>query len=124
MANPNPNTSGLKPFKPGTSGNPGGLTAEQAEKRKANRDKAFAIEERLLKALADDMTENEAAVLGHIRGDVLRLIHTAIERVDGKPKSSVDLSSEDGSMSQPSKIEIISVGVDALKAKHGVDSDD
>lgn len=98
-------------WKAGQSGNPGGLTAEQAEKRKANRDAAFAIEEKLLKALAEDMTENEAQVLGHIRGDVLRLIHTAIERVDGKPTQAVDNTSSDGSMSMPNRVEIVSVDV-------------
>lgn len=85
-------------FKPGTSGNAGGLTAEQIEKRKANRDKAFAIEEKLLAAIEQDLTENEADALNHVRSDVLRLIHTAIERYDGKPTQQVDSVSSDGSM--------------------------
>jgi len=110
---PHPDTQ----FKPGQSGNPGGLTAEQIALRKANRDRAFAIEEKLLSALEKDMTENEAAILQHIRADVLKLIHTAIERVDGKPKSSVDLSSEDGSMSAPTRIELVAVA--PKKAKEG-----
>lgn len=98
MANHNPNTSGLTPFKPGQSGNPGGLTKEQIEKRKANRDKAFAIEEKLLAAIETDLTDNEAHALQHVRSDVLRLIHTAIERYDGKPTQQVDSVSSDGSM--------------------------
>ena len=92
---PNPDTQ----FRSGQSGNPGGFTAEQVEKRKANRDRAIALEEKMLAALEVDMTDNEQAILSHIRADVLRLIHTAIERVDGKAKQAVDLSSEDGSMS-------------------------
>lgn len=97
MGNPNPSPETR--FQPGQSGNPGGMTAEQVEKRRQNRDRAFAIEEKLLAALEKDMTENEAQVLEHVRSDVLRLIHTAIERVDGKPKQSVDLESPQGTMS-------------------------
>lgn len=102
---PNPATQ----FKPGQSGNPGGFTAEQAEQRKRNRDRAIALEEKMLAALESDMTENEQAILGHIRADVLRLIHTAIERVDGKPKQAVDLSSEDGTMTPPQIVRIEAV---------------
>ena len=102
---PNPDTQ----FRSGQSGNPGGFTAEQIEKRKANRDKAFALEEKMLAALEKDMTDNEQAILSHIRADVLRLIHTAIERVDGKAKQAVDLSSEDGSMSPPTTVKIEAV---------------
>lgn len=98
MAKGNPNPSPETRWKPGQTGNPGGMTKEQAEKRKANRDKAFAIEEKLLAALEQELTENEAAALEHIRADVLRLIHTAIERVDGKPKQQIDNTSSDGSM--------------------------
>jgi len=96
-------------FKPGVSMNPGGITKEQALKRKANRDVAFALEEKMLAALAHDMSENEAAILGHIRADVLRLIHTAIEREDGKPMQRVDNVSSDSTMSPPSRIEIVAV---------------
>ena len=91
-------------FKPGTSGNSGGMTSEQAAKRKANRDAAFALEERLLAALKKDMDANEARILEHIRADVLRLIHTAIEREDGKAVARVDNTSSDGSFTVPSKI--------------------
>lgn len=91
-------------FKPGTSGNSGGMTREQAAKRKANRDAAFALEERMLAALKKDMDEREAAALEHIKADVLRLIHTAIEREDGKAVARVDNTSSDGSFTVPSKI--------------------
>ena len=96
MANENPSPETR--FKPGQSGNPGGLTKEQIEKRRANRDKAFAIEEKLLAAIESDLTENEANALQHVRSDVLRLIHTAIERYDGKPQQHIDNTSSDGSM--------------------------
>lgn len=96
-------------FKPGCVGNPGGMTTEQAAKRKANRDKAFALEERMLAALEKDMTEDESRILGHIRADVLRLIHTAIEREDGKPVSRQEHSNPDGSLSPPSVVQIVPV---------------
>ena len=91
-------------FKPGKSGNEGGMTSEQAAKRKANRDAAFALEERMLAALKKDMDDNEARILEHIRADVLRLIHTAIEREDGEAVARVDNTSSDGSFTVPSKI--------------------
>lgn len=96
-------------FKPGTSGNPGGMDSEQAAKRKANRDAAFALEERMIKAIAKDMDEDETRILNHIRADVLKLIHTAIEREDGKPVARVDNTSSDGSMSMPTRVEIVAV---------------
>ncbi len=99
---PNPSTQ----FKSGQSGNPGGMTPEQAEKRRANRDAAFELETKMLAALTKDMTENEAAILDHIRSDVLRLIHTAIERVDGKPTQPQEITSPDGSAG-PSVIRIV-----------------
>jgi hypothetical protein len=91
-------------FKPGQSGNPGGVTSQQMEKRRANRDAAFELEERLLKALKRDMDERESNIVDHIRADVLKLIHVAIEREDGKPVARVDNTSSDGSMSLPSRI--------------------
>lgn len=94
-------------WKPGQSGNPGGLTLEQAAKRKASRDKAAALEERMLDALKTAMDDNEKGIVDHIRADVLKLIHTAIEREDGKPTAHVDNTSSDGSMTLPSKIQLV-----------------
>ena len=113
MGNPNPSPE--TQWKPGQSGNPGGFTADQVAKRQANRDRAFALEEKMLAALERDMTENETAILQHIRADVLRLIHTAIERVDGKPQAKLDLSSEDGSMTPRDHSDAV---LAALQAKH------
>ena len=102
MANPNPYPEAR--WKPGQSGTPGGVRSGQMQKRKANRDAAFALEERMLAALKKDMDANEARILEHIRADVLRLIHTAIEREDGKAVARVDNTSSDGSFTVPSKI--------------------
>lgn len=107
MANPNPSPETR--WKPGQSANPGGMKPEDAAKRRANRDAAFALEERMLAALKKDMDSNEARILEHIRSDVLRLIHTAIEREDGKAVARVDNTSSDGSMAMPHRVEIIAV---------------
>jgi len=58
--------------------------------------------------------------LPDIRADVLRLIHTAIERVDGKPQQRVDSTSSDGSMSPRAHSDAV---LDALRAKHAPESD-
>ena len=105
LANPNPTPPPEEyRWKPGVSANPGGLTKEQIAQRKRNRDTAMAIEEKLLGAVAKDLTEREAQALDHVRGDVLRLIHAAIERHDGKPRQEVDNLSSDGSAVLPSRI--------------------
>ena len=64
----------------------------------------MAIEEKLLGSVAKDWTEREAQALEHVRGDVLRLIHAAIERHDGKPRQEVDNTSSDGSARLPQRI--------------------
>lgn len=104
---PNPSTQ----FKKGVSGNPGGLTKEQADLRKANRDAAIELERRMLAALTADMDERVIAALEHIRADVLRLIHTAIEREDGKPVARTEMTSPDGSMT-PATVRIVAVSPD------------
>lgn len=104
MANPNAVPPPEHQFKPGQSGNPGGLTREQIAQRKRNRDAAMAIEEKLLGAVTKDLTERESQALDHVRADVLRLIHAAIERHDGKPTQQVDNTSSDGSAVLPSRI--------------------
>jgi len=101
---PNPETQ----FKKGKSGNPGGFTKEQVDLRKANRDKAIALESRLLDALSNDMDENEARIIEHIRADVLKLIQNAVEREDGRPVARVENTSPDGSMT-PQTVRIVAV---------------
>lgn len=115
---PNPTGKGGFADNPQNRNN-GGMTPEQAEKRKKNRDTALAIEEKMLDAVWSEVGNNEVSqeVINHIRGDVLRLIHTAIERFDGKPKQAVDVSSSDGSLG--GRKEESDAVLAALKAKHG-----
>lgn len=109
MANPDPNYTTR--WQKGESANPGGLTKEQARKRRANRDAAFALEEKMLAKLTKDFSEDEERILGHIRADVLKLIHTAIEREDGKAVARQEMTSPDGSMG-PTRVEIVAVNSD------------
>lgn len=102
MANEFPNPD--QKWKPGVSANPGGLTKEQIELRRKNRDTAMAIEEKLLAAQMKALEEKPEEAIGHIRADALRLIHVAIERHDGKPTQQVDTTSSDGSASLPTRI--------------------
>lgn len=105
MANPDPSPESR--FKPGQSGNPGGLTKEQIEQRRINRDVAMAIEQRLLAAQLKELEERPEQSLDHIRGDVLRMVHVAVERHDGKPTQQVDQTSSDGSAKLPHRILIV-----------------
>ena len=98
--------------------NRGGFTAEQRAKREANRNKAMQLEEIMFDQLLADVEDNHKKILEHIRPEVLKLIHTAIERVEGKAKQAVDLSSEDGSMSPGMSDAVLA----ALRAKHGTDT--
>lgn len=121
MANPNPDTSGLNPWKPGQSGNPGGKTSEHrkaevkaaeiAAKARLDLVEAFA---RLVQGQASD--GDKVALMN---SDALRLLKESEDRGYGAPKSSVDLSSEDGSMSPRAHSDAV---LDALKAKHGAES--
>jgi hypothetical protein len=82
------------------------MTPEHAAKRLANRDRALSIETKMLVALEYSLSEGEQAALDSIRADVLRLIHTAIERVDGKAAQTIDNTSSDGTMA-PNVIRIV-----------------
>lgn len=96
MANPNPNTSGLTPFKKGCVGNPGGKTSKQRKAEIRNAEKATLIRERLLDAIIA-ATDGGAGV-EHIEASILKLVKDSEDRGLGQPKASVDVSNEDGSL--------------------------
>ena len=83
--------------------NKGGFTKEQRQKHYEQHDKALALRDKQLNALArlaeklEDMPED--FVTNIVTPAVNSLISDAIDRNAGKAKQSVDLSSEDGSMS-------------------------
>jgi hypothetical protein len=116
--NPNPNTKGLKPFKPGQSGNPGGISSERKRLLNESAEMAARIMHRQLEAVQGIMHEHpeKERILELINADIHRLVKDAIDRVDGTARASVDVTSSDGSMSPKDQSAAV---LDAIKAKHG-----
>lgn len=93
--NPNPDMSGLKPFQPGQSGNPGGKTKEQrAAEVKAAED--AAILRAMMTASLLEKVKAGADVASLIDPAVLRLLKDSEDRAHGTPKQSVEQSGPDG----------------------------
>ncbi len=100
MANPNPDTSGLKPFKPGQSGNPGGINSETHRLIKDSAEKAARLQNLLLEGVLAkiELLEPEARE-EVLRADVNKIIGDALDRHLGRAVQKVDATSSDGSMS-------------------------
>lgn len=83
--------------------NRGGFTSEQRKKHYEQHNKALAIRDKQLAALERLAKELEHApdelVPAIVTAAANQIINDAIDRNAGKAKQSVDLSSEDGSMS-------------------------
>jgi hypothetical protein len=107
--NPNPNISGLKPWKKGYSGNPDGKTSEQRRLEIQNAETAMRIRQKLLLTLDAKLEDldDEDKVLEFLEGHTLKLIKDAEDRGLGAPIQ--DVRSGDGSMSPPKVIEIVAV---------------
>ena len=120
MANPNPLTDHLNPWKPGQSGNPGGKTSEHRKAEIAAAEIAAKARLGLVQAFANlvDGVATDAERMALVNSDALRLLKDSEDRGFGAPKSSVDLSSDDGSMSRRAHSDAV---LDALKAKHSRD---
>jgi hypothetical protein len=96
-------------FKPGQSGNPGGVSSERKRLLNEAAERAARIMARQLEALEGLMNEHpekERIVSELITADIHRIVKDALDRVDGTPRQSVDMTSSDGSMSPPSRIVI------------------
>jgi hypothetical protein len=112
MSNRNPDMSGLRPWKKGYCPNPGGKTKEQKRLEIRNAETAMRIRQRLLDTL-DAKLENlddEDKVLEFLEGATLKLIKDAEDRGLGAPIQ--DIRSGDGSMTPPTRIEIVGVSGD------------
>ena len=97
--NPNPNMSGLTPFKPGDSGNPVGKTSAQRKLEVDNAERATRIRNKMLLALESDIDNvvlTGIPVMASVTGDMLRLIKDAEDRGLGTAKQSVEIMGEDG----------------------------
>lgn len=120
MANKNPDTSGLKPFKKGQSGNPGGLPSETARLIRENAEAAARIRARLLKATEASLSErstDEAMEL--IEAAMLKMLKDAEDRGLGAPVQAVDHSSKDGSMTPRDPRELTDAELARIVAANG-----
>lgn len=104
------NTSGLIPFKPGQSGNPGGKTSEHRQLEVQAAELAARIQFDLVSALSDVVKEGGPMALEQIKGDVLKLIKDAQDRGYGAPVQVLDSTSSDGTMT-PTVINLVPVAV-------------
>ncbi len=107
--NPDPDTSGLIPWKPGQSGNPKGNSSEAWVVRRRNAEKAQRIHAVLLESLERwlDNAPSDEARTALIRADILNLTKDSLDREFGKAQGSLDLTSSDGSASLPTKIMLV-----------------
>ena len=118
MANHNPNTSGLKPFQPGQSGNPGGKTSEHRKAEIKAAELAAMVQADLVEALHNTVKDaaNDQDKLDQIRSDVLKLLKDSQDRGFGSPQQHIDNTSSDGSMTPTAQSG--DAVLDALNRKH------
>lgn len=112
------NTSGLKPFPKGKSGNPGGKTREQVAIERRNADRAMRLREKALialEALLDGKSEAEIAGI-MLDAQALRLLKDAEDRGLGAPVQPH--TSPDGSMTPASavNVDVSQLSVEQLRA--------
>ena len=82
--------------------NRGGLTKEQRAEHMRQHDVALRIRAKQMDALEellDTLDDAPADIVASITPAINAMINDAMDRNGGKPKQSVDLSSDDGSMS-------------------------
>ena len=111
MANPNPNMSGLTPFKPGTKANPSGKSSVQRKLEIANAERATRLRGMMLQALEAKLNglaaTGDAAAAMAITGDALRLLKDSEDRGLGTPVQALELTGGGGGPIQtidPSKL--------------------
>lgn len=106
-------------FKKGDVNNPRGKTSEQKKLEMENLSLAQQAKNRFLKALVAKQAEQstDEVLEGMTGADILRLIKDAEDRVMGTPKQSVDLSSEDGTMTPKGVADDLVAALDAIAGK-------
>lgn len=104
-------------FKPGQSGNPGGKTSEHRKAEIEAAELAAKARLGLVQAFANlvNGSASDDDRLALLNSDALRLLKDSEDRGFGAPKASVDLSSDDGSMSPASASDAV---LAALARKH------
>lgn len=126
MANPNPKTDHLTPFKPGESGNPNGRPRKMVSQviddlgdagiEHVTKEQVRGAIETLLNCQKEDLmqyaNDESHSILVRIvarhmikAGDNERVFNWLLDRAFGKPDAKVDHVSSDGSMSPPSNLQ-------------------
>lgn len=104
---PNPATQ----FKPGQSGNPGGINSETHRLIKESAEKAARLQNLLIDGILakveQSSPEEREAIL---RADVNKIIGDALDRHLGRAVQQIDNTSSDDSL-RPSVIRIVAAGV-------------
>lgn len=96
MANPNPDTSGLKPaWAPGVSPNPGGKTSEQKRREMRNAEMATRLRERMLEAELRKI-EASADAVPELTSEMLKLLKDSEDRGLGAPTNKTAFTDPDG----------------------------
>jgi hypothetical protein len=90
--NPSPDTSGLRPFKPGQSGNPGGKTKEQVALSRENAERAMRIRQRILNAAEAKLNElsTDEVLESYVDAAMLKLLKDSEDRGLGAPVQPTD----------------------------------
>lgn len=103
-------------FKPGQSGNPGGISAERRRLLNEAAEAAARIMHRQLQAVEGMLNEHpeKERVLELINADIHRVIKDALDRVDGTARQSVDHTSSDGSMTPRAGVDLSKLSSEAL----------
>ena len=87
-----------------------GVTSEAHRAMHAAAEASALAKERMAEALLQEIEAKGASseIVEMIRPEINAFLKEAIDRISGTAKSSVDLSSEDGSMTpKPNKIELV-----------------
>lgn len=113
----NPNPSPETRFKAGDNANPQGKTSHQKRNEMRAAELASQMTVEMLEGYVGLMTvaESNGMKAGMLSSDLMNLIKEAQSRAHGTPKASVDLTSEDGSMSPSAAPDAV---LDALTRKH------
>lgn len=114
MANPNPSPETRFGGKRGNTPVHGKTSKQKRAEMQAAEDAAI-LRARLLSVIKENTEGDDAALLGMLSGDLLRLFKDSEDRAHGTPRQSIDHSSEDGTMSPK---ETSAAVLSALERKH------
>ena len=87
MANPDPSPETR--FKPGQSGNPGGISSEMKALIAENAEKAVRIRAALLAKVSALIDEETGELRGDVTGEILKLVKDSEDRGFGSPKQTL-----------------------------------